>query len=153
MQQELINVALADDQTLFLRGLALLLESIEGVHCIFQVNNGQELLEQLSILQPDVILLDLQMPVMTGLEALGIIKERYEHIKVILLTMHDDERLIQQVLEMGANGYLLKNEEPKEIERAIRSVMEKDFYLNDYVSKALFKGAQKSQKPKLESVA
>jgi len=145
-----IRIATVDDHTLFLRGLRLLIEDLDGVELLFEATDGQALLDQLKVDVPDVVLLDLQMPVMDGLSALEVIKKDYPSIKVILLTMHDDERLIQQVLELGANGYLLKNEEPSEIEKAIHSVFEKDFYLNEYVSKALFRSAQRKSSAKLE---
>jgi len=145
-----IRIATVDDHTLFLRGLRLLIDDLNGIELLFEATNGQALLDQLKVNVPDVVLLDLQMPVMDGLSALEVIKKDYPSIKVILLTMHDDERLIQQVLELGANGYLLKNEEPSEIEKAIHSVFEKDFYLNEYVSKALFRSAQRKSSAKLE---
>jgi len=135
-----ISLAIADDQILFRKGLKLLIHSFDGIELVIEVSNGVELLSAVQQNQPDVILMDLRMPEMDGLEATGKIKKLFPSIKVILLTMYDEEHLINHMMKLGANGYLLKNEEPEEVEFAIRSVMKKDFYFNDYVSKALLSG-------------
>lgn len=135
-----ISLAIADDQVLFRKGLKLLIHSFDGIELVIEASNGVELLSAVQQNQPDVILMDLRMPEMDGLEATGKIKKLFPSIKVILLTMYDEEHLINHMMKLGANGYLLKNEEPEEVEKAIRSVMEKDFYFNDYVSKALLSG-------------
>ncbi|MCI5082834.1 MAG: response regulator transcription factor, partial [Saprospiraceae bacterium] len=93
----------------------------------------------------DVILMDLKMPVMDGLEATEKVKASYPDIKIILLTTYNEERLINHMMKVGANGYLLKNEEPEILKAAIESVYEKEFYFSDYVSKALLKGMQQKQ--------
>lgn len=141
-----IKLAIADDQVLFLKGLKLLLRSFEEIDLIIEATNGQELIEAISSQQPDVILMDLRMPVMDGLEATEKIKATYPNIKIILLTMYDEERLINHMMKIGANGYLLKNEEPGILRAAIKAVVEKEFYFNDYVSKALLRGMQKNHK-------
>ena len=138
-----ISLAIADDQILFRKGLKLLIHSFDGIELVIEASNGVELLSAVQQNQPDVILMDLRMPEMDGLEATGKIKKLFPSIKVILLTMYDEEHLINHMMKLGANGYLLKNEEPDEVEKAIRSVMEKDFYFNDYVSKALLSGLQR----------
>lgn len=138
-----ISLAIADDQILFRKGLKLLIHSFDGIELVIEASNGVELLSAVQQNQPDVILMDLRMPEMDGLEATGKIKKLFPSIKVILLTMYDEEHLINHMMKLGANGYLLKNEEPEEVEKAIRSVMEKDFYFNDYVSKALLSGLQR----------
>lgn len=141
-----IKLAIADDQVLFLKGLRLLIRSFEDIELIIEANNGQELIDAIATNQPDVILMDLRMPVMDGLEATEKIKALYPDIKIILLTMYDEERLINHMMKAGANGYLLKNEEPNILKEAIHTVVEKEFYFNDYVSKALLRGIQKNHK-------
>lgn len=141
-----IKLAIADDQVLFLKGLKLLIKSFEEIELVIEAANGQELLDAVALEQPDVILMDLRMPVMDGLEATEKIKTQYPDIKIILLTMYDEERLINHMMKVGANGYLLKNEEPEILQQAIQAVVEKEFYFNDYVSKALLKGMQRNQK-------
>jgi DNA-binding NarL/FixJ family response regulator len=141
-----IKLAIVDDQVLFRKGLKLLISSFEKVELIIQASNGQELLDAIEKEQPDVILMDLKMPVMDGLEATEKVKATYPQIKVILLTTYDEERLINHMMKVGANGYLLKNEEPEILKEAILTVVEKEFYFNDYVSKALLSGMQKKPK-------
>lgn len=143
---KLIRLAIADDQVLFLKGLKLLIESFERVELVIEANDGLELMTAIAKDQPDVILMDLKMPNMDGLEATEKIRKQYPDIKIILLSTYDEEHLINHMMKIGANGYLLKNEEPEIVEEAIHTVVEKGFYFNDYVSKALLKGLQKPQK-------
>ena len=138
----MIKLALCDDQVLFLRGLKFLFQEFDNIDVIIEATGGKELLEKLKDNLPDVILMDVKMPEMDGVEATRLVKEQYPSIKIILLSMYDDERLIHHVIENGANGYLLKNEEPQVVKEAIESVMAKDFYFNDYVSRALMTGMQ-----------
>lgn len=140
MPTSTIKLAIADDQVMFLKGLRMILSTFENVEIVIEAYNGQELLDALETTMPDVILMDLKMPVMDGLEATKAIKAAYPGLKIILLTMFDDERLINHLMKSGANGYLLKNEEPGVLQEAIHAVLEKDYYFNEYVSKALLKG-------------
>lgn len=132
-----IKLAIADDQVLFLKGLKLLVRSFAGIDLIIEATNGLELMKAVDLQQPDVILMDLKMPEMDGLEATEKIKDKYPDIKIILLSSYDEEHLIHHMMKIGANGYLLKNEEPNILQEAIETVMKKDFYFNDYVAKAL----------------
>ena len=90
--------------------------------------------------QPDVILLDLRMPVMDGVEAQQKIRKLYPDIKVIIVTMEDDEQYILHLINEGVNGYLLKNADPDEVELAIQKVVEKGFYFSEDISKLVMKG-------------
>ncbi|MEO0339510.1 MAG: response regulator transcription factor [Bacteroidota bacterium] len=141
-----IRLAIADDQLLFLKGLKLLLKSFEEIELIIEAHNGQELLDAIAQQEPDVVITDLRMPILDGLEATEQIKALYPNIKILLLSMYDDERLINHMMKVGANGYLLKNEEPEVLRKAIHAVVEKEFYFTDYVSKALLKGMQRKNK-------
>ncbi len=140
-----IKVALVDDQTLFLKGLRLILEGFEEIEIVIQATSGEELFQAMATVIPDVILLDLKMPGMDGIAVAEKLRPQYPNVKIILLTMHDDERFIQHVLSVGANGYLLKNEEPEVLRDAINKVLNQDYYLNDYVAKALFNNIKKQQ--------
>lgn len=140
-----IKVALVDDQTLFLKGLRLILEGFEEIEIVIEVTSGEALFSAMSDVVPDVVLLDLKMPGMDGIEVAEKLRPQYPDVKIILLTMHDDERFIQHVLSVGANGYLLKNEEPEVLREAINKVLNQDYYLNDYVAKALFNNIKKQQ--------
>src|SRR5690554_6804472 len=121
MKDERISVVIADDHKLFRKGIRALLEEFQFIEKIYEAGNGLELLELLKLLDllPQVILLDIQMPVMDGIEAHKLIRKLYPQVKVIVLTMEDDEQFITYMISEGVNGYLLKNAEPEELERAI----------------------------------
>jgi DNA-binding NarL/FixJ family response regulator len=125
-----INVAIADDQKLFRKGMMALVNSFDDVEIIFEAENGKQLIELLAAESNDihVILLDLSMPEMNGLEALKIIKQSQPGIGIIILTIHEAEHHILSTIQAGANGYLAKNAEPEEVEKAIREVFKNDFY-------------------------
>ena len=140
----LIRIAIADDHELFRKGMAAILNVNSKMEVVIEAENGLELLKALKeTSDPDVVLLDLEMPVMDGFKTLEEIKNRNSEIKVILLSMHSDERFVLHFMESGANAFLHKNTSPQEVESAILKVMESGFYFNDSVSKTLLKGVQK----------
>lgn len=131
-----IAVAIADDHTMFRKGLRALLEDFSFVGQVYEAGNGQELLDLLEKANPipEVILLDMQMPVMDGLEATERVKAQYPDLKILILSMQDDENFILHMIEKGINGYLLKNAEPDELEKALLTIQTKDFYFNENLS-------------------
>ena len=143
---KLIQLAIADDQVLFLRGLKSLISSFEEIDLIISAENGKLLLDKMQRQQPDVILLDIEMPVMDGIEATKIIRSQFPEIKILLLSSHDEEGLMQQMIDLGAVGYLLKNEEPEIIRKAIKAAVEQGFYFPEYLSRALLKDRRKNLK-------
>jgi DNA-binding NarL/FixJ family response regulator len=134
-----IKIAIADDSVIFRDGLKLSLNQDKNFELILEAGNGKELLAGIEKNLPDVVLMDLKMPVMDGMEATQAIKKRFNAVKVLAVTMYEDEKFIVHLMETGANGYLLKNAEPEEIRRAIYAVVENGYYFNDLVSKALLK--------------
>ena len=144
----LIKVAIADDHVLFRKGLITILEMEGEMEVILDADNGKELVEKVAQNQPEVILMDLKMPEMDGMEATKIIKEKYPEIKILILSMYDEEQFIIYCLELGANGYLLKNADPNEVTTAIKTVMAKDFYFNDHISTVMLKGLNQKSRPK-----
>ena len=104
-----------------------------------EADNGEDLLKGLEVQTPDVIIMDLKMPIMDGLEATKAVRKKYPSIKVLVVSMYDDDKFIIHLMENGANGYLLKNAEPDEIRRSIYAVHENGYYFNDLVNKALLK--------------
>lgn len=132
--QKVIRVAIADDHSLFRQGMRNLLNNIPGIFVVMEAKNGQELVENIPEFSPDVILMDLEMPVMNGLEATKYIKRNYPQLKVVVLTMHDEELYVRNLMHMGANGYLLKNSEPEEVEKAIRVVSTEDYYYGEFLN-------------------
>jgi len=118
----------------------MLLRDMVGVQVVFECGNGEELLLGLEGNEVDIILLDLQMPVMDGKEAMQRITKQYPKVKVIVLSSHDEEEFIAPMIELGAHGYMLKTAEPLEIENAIGSVSENGFYFSEAVNKVMLQG-------------
>jgi DNA-binding NarL/FixJ family response regulator len=134
-----ITIAIADDYKIYRDGLKLCLSADSNLQILFDVDNGEELMEALKTQQPDIIIMDLNMPLLDGMEATKQISKKYEQIKVLVITMYDNDKFIINLMENGAHGYLLKNAEPKEIIKAIYAVHENGYYFNDLVNKALLK--------------
>lgn len=125
-----------------------LLEEIDGLEVIFEAANGQELLDQMAEQQAEIILLDLEMPVMDGVTVLPKIQSTYPEAKVLILSMHQDDQFIVHLLEQGAHGYLLKDTELEELEDALESVKDNGFYFNDRTSRAMLSRLTRRQKIK-----
>jgi len=136
---KVIEYVIADDHKIFRQGLKLTLGADPSLKCVGEAGNGVELLALLEIRQPDVVLLDIKMPDMDGIEALGRIRTQYPDLRVLILTMYEEEHFIIHLMETGANGYLLKNAEPDEISMAIHAVWESEFYFSDLVSATLLR--------------
>jgi DNA-binding NarL/FixJ family response regulator len=150
-----IRVMIADDHLLFRRGLISLIEEQPGLKVVSEASNGKELLEQLRNMEhmPDVLLLDLNMPVMNGIEAIRHLRNMAPDMKIIVLTVHNEERFIIHFVEQGVNGYLLKTVEPDELSRAIRFVTEHDFYFNDLTLQAMRTGTQSKTRMREKTLA
>ena len=150
---EVIKVAIADDHKIFRKGVILSLRPFTNIKFVLEAENGDELLNGLAEAEPDVILMDLRMPGKDGIETTKLLSKQSPHIRIIVLSMYEDERFVSHMMENGANGYLLKNAEPQEIRRAIMDVHEKGYYLNTFVNRILLKKAHAKQKviPSLNS--
>jgi DNA-binding NarL/FixJ family response regulator len=134
-----IKVAIADDHKIFRKGVILSLRPYTNIKFVLEAENGDELITAIPTAEPDVILMDLRMPLKDGIEATKIISKQYPNIHVIVLTMYEDERFVSHLMENGANGYLLKSADPSEIRKAIIEVMAKGYYLNNFVNRVLLK--------------
>lgn len=143
-----VNLALVDDQAMFRRGLAMLLRDMPDVQVVFEAANGEELLTGLAGNAIDIVLLDLEMPVMDGMEAMRRARAEHPEVKVIVLSMHSDEKFIIHLMELGANGYVPKTAEPDEIEDAIRSVATSGYHFSERVSRVMLQGLVMKQKVK-----
>jgi len=133
------KVYIADDHTLFRKAMVNLLKTFERVSEVKDAENGKELLTLIKYDEPEVAIIDLQMPVMDGAETSENIIKKYPNVKIIILTMHDSNKYILHMMETGVHAFLLKNTEPDELEKAIYAVAEKDFYHNDLVAAVLRK--------------
>ncbi|MGK2863408.1 MAG: response regulator [Chitinophagaceae bacterium] len=133
----LIKVIIADDHAIFRAGVKAALAYKNDVTLIAEADNGRQLLNLLRHTEPDVILLDIQMPVMDGITALPEIRKIYPEVKVIILSMHDDHSMISKLMETGANSYLTKTAGSDAIYQAIKTCYEQEYYFNDTTQKAL----------------
>ena len=136
----IIKVAIADDHTLFRTGVKTSLSMRKDIQMVAEAENGMQLLNLLKHIKPDVILLDIHMPIMDGYSTLPEIKKLYPDIKVIMLSMNNDPSIITKMMEIGANSYLTKESGSEMIYDAIRAVYEQDFFFNDLTNKALLSG-------------
>lgn len=134
-----IKIAIADDYKIYRDGLKVGLSSDDNLQVVMEADNGEELLNGLATNPADVIIMDLKMPIMDGMEATKEVRKKYPNMKVLVVTMYDDDKFIIHMMENGANGYLLKNSEPDEIRKSIYAVHENGYYFNDVVNKALLK--------------
>ncbi len=149
MSEDTIHVAIAEDQRLFRECLVSLLNGFDRVQVNVEAANGKELLEQLYVATPtpQVVLLDLTMPEMNGLETTRQLKKLFPDLKIIILSVHSEERHIVHMVGEGVNGYLVKNSELSEVVQAVQAVHEKGFYFNESVLRAIHSGmAQKHEK-------
>lgn len=153
MSSSIIKLAIADDHKIFRKGVILSMRSYTNMKFVMEADNGQELIDKIPEAMPDVILCDLKMPIKDGIDTTKIITRDYPNIRVIILTMFEDERFVGHLMDCGAAGYLLKNTDPSEIKRAIMDVVRTGFYLNPFVNKVLIKKNYSKQKfnPNLSS--
>ena len=141
-----IKVLITDDHALFRTGVKTSLSHYNDIEFIGEAENGMQLLNLVKFLQPDVILLDIQMPIMDGISTLPEIKKLYPHIKVIMLTMMDDHSMITRLMELGANSYLTKTSDSDIIYEAIKTCFTQEYYFNSLTNKALLSNLrQRSQ--------
>jgi DNA-binding NarL/FixJ family response regulator len=115
---------------------------------IWEAEDGKDLMHKMRLKLPDVLLMDIRMPEMDGVNAISLLRKEYESVKVIVLTMYDDQEMITKMMEMGANAYLTKTTDPEEIYRAILTCMNDDFYFNDLVNKAVLRRLQQKRPAK-----
>jgi two-component system response regulator DegU len=132
-----MKLGIADDHELFRKGFISMLSTVPDFDFVLEAANGQELLDKLPAAMPDIVFMDLQMPVMDGIQATDLAFERFPDIKIIVVSMYNEDRFVIHMLEKGVQGYLLKDTSPDEVEKAIRRVAEEGFYYNDFVSKAM----------------
>tara|TARA_R110002073_G_scaffold40547_5_gene115343 strand:+ start:497248 stop:497889 length:642 start_codon:yes stop_codon:yes gene_type:complete len=135
------TVAIVDDHLLFAKSLKGLINTFEEFNVIYHAMNGSELIEKLESISniPDVVLMDINMPIMNGLETTYWLKKNHPNIKVLALSMDDDEMLIIKMIKKGARGYLLKDIHPDELRDALNEVIIEGFYHTKRVSRTIQK--------------
>lgn len=141
----MIKIIITDDHQMVIDGLKSILDNSEGVKVIATANNGRELLRLLEILDTDVVLMDIDMPVMNGIETMQAIKNSNKSCKVIILTMHEERALVKKMTDSGAKGFLFKNSDKEELLLAIKRVHEGGVYFSSALTLNLL-GAEKMEK-------
>ncbi len=136
-RRDAIRVLLVDDHTILRAGIRALLAAEADITVVGEAADGQEAVEKADALRPDLVLMDVVMPRMNGLEATGLIKRRDPAVKVLVLSMYDDDEYVQQVIQAGASGYLLKGIVADDLVRAIREVHAGSSFLNPSVAAKL----------------
>jgi two-component system response regulator NreC len=143
----MIKVILVDDHSVLRSGLKMLLNAENDLEVIGEAGCGEDALKLLEVITPDVLVLDLSMPGMGGLATLKQVKETYPMVKVLILTMHDDEKYLPSVLEAGAGGYVVKKSVDSVVITAIRTVASGQPYLDSTMTGALISGLIKQNNP------
>lgn len=151
---EPVNVLLVEDHTLVRVGMRMLLQSIPGIMVVAEAKNGQEALDLIAEHHPQVVLMDIAMPILNGIDATALVVQRFPGTKVIVLSMHVNEEYVWQALRAGASGYLLKDSGPPELELAITAALQGETYLSPVVSSHVTAyiervGGEKDAAPKL----
>ncbi|MDC7302319.1 response regulator [Agathobacter ruminis] len=132
-----IKIMITDDHSMIREGLKNLLELDGDIKVIAEAENGQECLDKLSTVKPDVLLLDINMPVMNGLEVLAALKERRIRVKVLVLTVHNEVEYLMKAVDIGVDGYVLKDSESAELKKAIFAVASGENYIQPSLIPAL----------------
>ncbi len=134
-----INLYLVDDHSVIRFGLKMLLDSDDEIQIVGEAGSAEEVLKDLQELKPDILLMDISLPDMSGIEITRVIKEKYPEINVIALTIHEDEEYFFKMLDAGASGYVPKRAAPDELITAIKAVFAGDVYLYPSLAKLLVK--------------
>jgi DNA-binding NarL/FixJ family response regulator len=142
---ETIKVAIADDHKIFRDGIKMALSGREYLKIMWEAEDGKDLIHKMKIKLPDVLLMDIRMPEMDGINAISLLRKEYEQVKIIILTMYDDQEMISKMMEMGANAYLTKTTDPEEIYNAILTCVKDDFYFNELLNKAVLMKLQQKK--------
>lgn len=147
----MIHLALADDEALFRKGMKLLLEDYEGISVVLEAQDGEQLLQQLrqATTLPDVLLLDMKMPNLNGVETAKVLQENFPSIKIIVLSTYFSKAFIVNMIELGAGAYLPKNATPDEVVATIREVYNNGFSYNQAVLEVIRDNMLQKSKPKM----
>lgn len=141
-----IKIGIADDHKIFRKGVILSMRQYTNLRFVLEAENGEELLSMIPDSMPEIILCDLKMPLKDGIDATKAITKMFPGIRVIILTMYEDDRFVGHLMDCGAAGYLLKNTEPAEVYKAINDVKRTGFYLSPFVNRILIKKNYSKQK-------
>ncbi len=133
----MIRLALVDDHSMFREGLLSVIAGIPEMEVVLECGNGKDFIDQYEGSGVDIALIDLEMPLMNGIETIERLSKKKAEVKVIIVSSNKEQTLIASLMELGARGYLLKEADTKELEKAVLSIHETGFYFNDLVSQAM----------------
>ena len=132
-----IKFAIADDHKIFRDGIKMALSARPHLKLLWEAQDGKDMMHKLALKKPDLLLLDIRMPELDGINALPMIRTENPDIKIVVLSMYDDQEMVSKMMEMGANAYLTKTTDPNEIYEAMLTCMNEDFYFNELVNQAV----------------
>jgi DNA-binding NarL/FixJ family response regulator len=134
------TIVIIDDHTLIAKALSGIISNFEQFEVIYDCENGKDLIDKLKLKSviPSLVLLDISMPIMDGFETAKWLKEHHPEIKIMALSMQDDDQSVIKMIKNGAHGYLLKNTHPADLEKALTRLMEDGFYYPEWASKIVF---------------
>lgn len=135
----MIKILIADDHSMVREGLKQLIELEDDIEVIAQAGDGQEAIDKINEVHPDVVLLDINMPIMNGLEVLEKLNETHTDVNVLILTIHNEIEYLYRAVEIGVNGYVLKDSESDVLIKAIRSIYNGESYIQPNMASLLFK--------------
>lgn len=144
---EAIRVLIADDHVIVREGLRALLARMQGLTMVGEAKNGIEAVEQVRLLQPDIVLLDVRMPGQDGIAAIRAIKAEQKHVRILVLSSYDDDEQVFAAIKAGAEGYLLKDAHPEQIMQAIRAISNGESVLHPIVARKLLTEMSRAPKP------
>ena len=150
MRHKSIKIIIADDHTIVREGLVKLLKEEEGMEVISEARDGREAVKQVQSQEPDVVIMDIAMPKLNGIEAARQIKQAGVGTKIIILSMHDHSRYVRELLGLGVSGYLLKNAASKDIVTAVKSAFKGETYLSPAISSRVIEDYVELNKKSLE---
>lgn len=149
----MIRIIIADDHRIVLDGLKSLFDDVEDMECIATAPDGKRALDLCINMEPDIVLMDIDMPEMNGIEATRAVKKEKPNVKVITLTQHSEKGMIQRLMECGSDGYLLKNIDQEELVMAIRKVLDGQKYFSSEVAASLLDSGPTQSPEGLEAAA
>ncbi len=150
--QKKIRIVLADDHTMIRSGIKMLLRDASDITVVGEAENGEEAIRAVQEHTPDVLVIDLAMPKMSGIDAIRIIRKKYPAIKILVLTMHENEEYVLQIFKAGASGYVVKTAGRDELTAAIRAVAKGDRYFSSRVSEVLVEGFTRREGEKQKDI-
>jgi len=134
-----IKILIVEDHTIVRKGLCSILKNEKDIDVIGEAENGKEAIKKVEELTPDIVVMDISMPLLNGLDATHHIKRRFPEVKVLILTMHTSEEYVSEILKAGASGYLIKKAAPEELVSEIHAISQGNSFLSPSVSKSVIK--------------